>query len=219
MATIIFDFDSTLVSCESLELILQEKLQDKSDTLSKIHEITQEGLKGVIPFSDSIARRLAIAAPNKGEVERFGLQALEMITDGIPDLIQDLLSKGVDVWVVSGGLYESLLPVCQYLGIDKSRVLGVQLLWGDKGEFLGIDPEDAFSRSKVEGVSKIASQWIRPRVIIGDAMSDYRLYEQKIVEHFILYTEHLECEEIKQLGVETANDTRELRNKIDVLIS
>lgn len=218
MATIIFDFDSTLVNCESLELILQEKLKDQPEARLQIHEITQEGLKGAIPFSESMARRLAIAAPTKYEVEAFGLQALEMITDGMPGLIQDLISKGAEVWVVSGGLYESLLPVCQHLGIEESRVLGVRLLWGDQGEFLGIDPKDALSRSKVEGVASIASQWSRPGMIIGDAMSDYRLYEQKIVEHFVLYTEHLECMEIKQLGVESARNTQELRDKIDALI-
>lgn len=218
MATIIFDFDSTLVNCESLELILQNKLEDKPEARKQIHEITLKGLRGDIPFSESMARRLQIAAPNRDEVEAFGIKALDMITEGMHDLIDHLHSQGSEVWVVSGGLYESLLPVCQDLGIDPSRVLGVRLLWGGNGEFLGIDPKDALSRSKVKGVAGISSKWSRPGVIVGDAMSDYRLYEQKVVEHFVLYTEHLECQEILRLGVESAKNAKELRERIDVLI-
>ena len=218
MATIIFDFDSTLVGCESLELILKEKLKDRPEAKNEILEITQQGLRGVIPFSESLARRLAIASPSLKEVEEFGFKALGMITLGMKKLITEWISQGVDVWVVSGGIYESLLPVCRYLGIKDSHVMAVKLLWGNQGEFIGIDPNDALSRSKIEGVADVSSQWNKPTVVVGDAVSDYRLYEQNIVEHFVLYTEHLACREIIDLGVECAENTEELREKINVLI-
>lgn len=218
MATIIFDFDSTLISCESLEWILKEQLEGRPEIKERIHEITLEGLKGAIPFSESLAKRLELARPHRDDVVAFGQKSLEMVTAGMPELIRKYQDDGVDIWVVSGGLRESLLPVCEKLGVEAGQVLGVQLHWGMDGEFLGIDPEDSLSKSKVEGAAKIASQWSRPSIIVGDAMSDYRLFKQGIVDDFILYTEHIECIEIAKMGVKKAKNTEELREEIDAIL-
>ncbi len=218
MATIIFDFDSTLVSCESLEVILQRKLQGRPEAAQAVHEITQKGIRGLISFSESLSQRLEVAAPSKKDVEFFGKNALEYITPNMQTFIYDLQSKGVDIWVVSGAIYESILPVCQQLNIDLSQVHAVKLLWDYDGQFRGIDPKDPFSRSKLEGVRSLATKWRAPTIVIGDAMSDYQLYNQKIAEYFILYTEHLACQNVINLGVDTAKNVQELKEKIDVLI-
>ncbi len=218
MATVIFDFDSTLVSCESLEWILKEQLEGRPEIKEQIHEITQEGLNGTIPFSESLAKRLELAQPHRDNVVAFGHKALEMITVGMPELLEKLRSAGNDVWVVSGGLYESLLPVCGRLGIDEEHVMAVKLLWSSQGDFLGIDPNDALSRSKAEGVASASPGWSRPRIIVGDAMSDYRVYEQGIVDEFVLYTEHIECSDIAAFGVKKSKNVEELEEVLDAVI-
>ncbi|ADI37432.1 phosphoserine phosphatase, chloroplastic [Waddlia chondrophila 2032/99] len=218
MATIVFDFDSTLVQCESLEWILEEQLKGKPEVKKQIHEITLKGLKGIIPFSESLTERLKLAAPNRKAVAAFGQKALKMITSGIPELISKYKKDGVDIWVISGGLYESLVPACKHLGINEECVMGVRLLWGNQGEFLGIDPNDPLSRSKSAAAAAVSFLWSRPCIVVGDSVSDYQLFNEGIADEFVLYTEHIECTEIAKLDVKKANNTKKLKEMIDAIL-
>lgn len=218
MATVIFDFDSTIITCESLELILQNRVKDKPEIMEKIHQITDAGIRGKIPFSESLSKRLALAAPTKDEVLTFGKKAVGYITKGMEAYIQKLHDEGVDVWIVSGGIRESLLPVGKQLGIDPARIFGVQLLWKNDNAYGGIDPADPFSESKAKGVKEIVSKMHSPLIAVGDAMSDYRLFKEGLVDHFVLYTEHLLCKEIFELGIEQAGSVLELEGKIHAII-
>lgn len=218
MATVIFDFDSTIITCESLELILKDQVKDRPELMEKIHQITDAGIRGKIPFSESLSRRLAIAAPTKEDVEAFGSVAVESITSGMEVYIQRLLKAGVDVWIVSGGIRESLLPVGKKIGIDSTKIFAVQLLWNNENNYAGIDSTDPFSRSKVEGVKGLVLGMASPIIAVGDAMSDYCLLTEELVDHFVLFTEHLVCKEIIELGIEQASNVLELEEKINAII-
>lgn len=218
MATIVFDFDSTLVTCESLELILERRVRGQPELMEEICKITEAGIRGKIPFSESLAKRLAIVSPSREDVQSVGEALLDMLTPGMEGLIQGFHQKNIDVWIVSGGVYESLIPVGQRLGIDISKIFGVKLLWNSKGKFRGIDTDDPFSRSKVEGVRGIIDRMGSPKIAVGDAMSDYRLFKEGLVEHFILYTETLACQEIIELGVDQAKQVAELEEMIHAIV-
>ena len=49
MATVIFDFDSTLITCETLEEVLKEKIADP-ERMQQIKEITEQGMSGKVEF-------------------------------------------------------------------------------------------------------------------------------------------------------------------------
>lgn len=208
MGTVVFDFDSTIISVESLELILEEQAPEVK---REIEAITEDGLRGKIPFSESLARRLALAAPSRDEVLRFGDRAKEWLTSGMDSLIQELQKNEVDVWIVSGGIKESILPLASQLNIPESQVQAVTLHWNDDGTFGGIDEDNPFCRSKVEGVSPLVDRWSSPKIAVGDAMSDYRLFENGLVDRFILFTKHFRCDELLNKGVPEAREVAELR--------
>lgn len=56
MKNIIFDFDSTLIKKESLELILEPILQKSPAKLKEIEYITNLGMQGDISFRDSLQK-------------------------------------------------------------------------------------------------------------------------------------------------------------------
>ncbi len=215
MGTVVFDFDSTLIKHESLERLLLGKLALQPDLQQKVRAITEEGLRGQIPFQISLSKRLLLAAPSKEDVLHAGTNALDAVTSGMKELINALQTGGVDVWLVSGGIRESLLPVGKFLGIPTAHILGVSLLWNEGGAFKGIDPNDPLSRSKVEGLREKALTWQRPRIAVGDAMSDYKLFEEGVVDHFILYTEHYQCPELLKTGIDKAANTAQLKNILE----
>lgn len=211
MATIFFDFDSTLIKIETLERILEDKLKDQPEKKEKIKEITEAGMRGKISFNTSFKERLTLATPSRLDAELMGEKALNWITSGMEELISSLKRHQVDLWIVSGALKESVLPVGVHLGIEKDHILGVSLLWDRNGEYAGIDSTDPFSRSKVEGLRERSKEWQSPIIGIGDAMSDYRLLEEGIIERFILYTEHFRCKELMEKGLTMAENAYQLQ--------
>ena len=218
MPVVVFDFDSTIISCESLEKILEKKLANRPEILGKIKKITEGGIRGKIPFSESLAQRLKLAAPTRKDAIEFGEEAIKWLTPGIEALISDLKREGIDIWMISGGIQESLEPVGKKLGIPGNQVQGVKLLWDAEGSFSGIDEEDPFSQSKFSGVQKLATNWNSPIIGIGDSMSDYHLYEKGAVSHFILFTQHFRCQEVLEKGALEAKDISQLRKLIKEII-
>ena len=207
MGTIIFDFDSTLISEESLERILEKHSPDKKKI---IQAVTEEGLRGRIPFSESLARRLAIAAPTRAEVLEFGERAKQWMTSGINLVISEL--RDYEIHIVSGGIYESILPLAKELGIKELNVHAVTLNWNADGSFQSVNEENPFCRSKVEGCRGL--KWNSPVISIGDSFSDYQLYEKGLVDAFILYTEHFRCDELLGKGLQEARSSSELLEMI-----
>ncbi|HCA42717.1 MAG TPA: phosphoglycerate dehydrogenase, partial [Bacteroidetes bacterium] len=57
----IFDFDSTFVSAEGFDLLLEislKKDKNKNEKISKIKEITKIGMNGVISIFDSLSLKV-----------------------------------------------------------------------------------------------------------------------------------------------------------------
>lgn len=214
MATVIFDFDSTIVSCEGLECLLSNKLDKDPQKQGVLHAVTRQGLDGEISFADSLKRRLQLAAPTKEEVVEHGSFLEGMVTPGMKELVARLHQLGVDVWIASGGIQETLYPVANALGIPSSQVLGVRLLWEDDGRLKGISPSCLFSQSKWQGLKPYADKWSRPVIMVGDSVSDYTLYEKGTVDDFILFTQNYRCEKLIDVAGYLAINTAELGEQI-----
>jgi phosphoserine phosphatase len=218
MPTIVFDFDSTIISCESLEIILERRARKNPQVQNEIKQITESGIRGKISFSESLQKRLALASPSKEDAMDFGSTAFQWLTFGMEELIAELRSWKLDIWIVSGGIIESLIPLGSRLKIPRDHIHGVKLLWDEKGNFCGIDESIPFCRSKVEGCRSLTKKWQSPTIAVGDAMSDFRLFEEGIVEHFIAYTEHFQCKEVLEKGVKEAKNASNLKSRLREII-
>jgi len=210
MACVIIDYDSTLIGCESLEEILRPACAQRPGLEEDLRETTRLGMEGRITFQESLRRRLALASPTLADVRAFAAEAERWLTPGFDRVIADLLARGVEVRIVSGGLMEAIAPLAGKLGIPAERVHAVQLQWTSDGGFAGIDPEDRFSRSKLEGAMPLATTWPRPRIAVGDGITDFHLYERGVAEGFIAYTQHVRREAVVAVGAPEARDADQL---------
>ncbi|MHC4959132.1 MAG: HAD-IB family phosphatase [Planctomycetota bacterium] len=199
---VLFDFDSTLIDCESLDEMLSELLQDRPDDAARVREFTDAGMEGRIPFGVALAERLAIAKPTLAQVTEFGTRAIGHLTPGIDEVVRGL---GDSAWIVSGGLEDALLPVAGHLGIPRERVLGTEVAWAPDGTLAS-----AIGVEKPARVALAASDWPHPRVAIGDGMSDYALFERGVVDHFIAFTQHVRRDPVVATGAREARTVREL---------
>jgi phosphoserine phosphatase len=209
--TLIFDFDSTLIRGESLELILAAKLKDLPKEQTKIAEITRLGMEGKISFSKSLEKRLRIAAPSKVELEVFGKNAIFHASQNISGLL--LWARNhFDIWILSGGLYESLIGFAENFSIQ--HVYAVKLLWTKDNQFLGINKRDAFSKSKVEGARVLAKNWQSPSIMVGDGFTDYQVFQEGLVDHFIAFTQNVRRDFINKYDINEAKNVSELKQKL-----
>jgi len=209
MATVVFDFDSTLVTCESLEEIARSKVD--AATLQEIQAITRQGMSGEIDFLTSLKKRLSLIALTRDDCIRFAEQAQNYLTPGMAQLIADLQTKGIAIWVVSGAFREILLPTARQLQIPEEHLLGITLEWTPEGRLARIDEALPINRSKWEGAQKCRKSWTSPIIAVGDGVTDYALYEHGLADHFIAFTQNARRSALLDKGVAEARSVTELR--------
>ena len=218
MTTVLFDFDSTLITCESLEEILRPLCRRRPEIMGRIEALTDAGMAGKLSFAQSLAQRLQLAAPTRAQVTAFGNGARSLLTEGMEELVKRLFERDVEVRIVSGGLREAILPVAGLLGITPDRVHAVRLLWSSEGDFLDIDENDPFSRSKLAGALALAHSWPRPLIAIGDGMTDYHLKSQGLADHFIGFVGNQKRKAVVALNQPMAENSNELWNHLEGLL-
>jgi len=190
MATVLFDFDSTLVPVESLEEVLRAGLGDDPVRLRAIEELTRRGMEGEIDFRTSLEARLALAAPTRDAVRRTGVHLASRLTHGVEAVVASLRGGGHQVRIVSGGFRGVILPSARVLGLGEANVHAVGVRWGDDGRFLGL-LDDGFPDSKVEGLRRLAPAWPGPVVAVGDGATDHALALAGPADAFVAFTEHV----------------------------
>ena len=114
-----FDVDSTLLSLESLDAVLQKALemqQNKKlaqESLKKVHEITQQGMNGELLLMESIQQRLSIAQLNNHLIAQAVAKLQQnAISPGFSAILSKLRQfPGVAVHAISGGFAEIITPL------------------------------------------------------------------------------------------------------------
>ncbi len=219
MGSIIFDFDSTLVPCESLEEVLGRADGLTPAEIEELSEITTAGMEGRLSFEDSLRMRLGIASPTLQEVRGLAFELASSLSTGAADLVGRLHGAGHDVWIVSGGLQEILEAVGSGLGIPRRRIHGVVCQWRPDGSLDALDTSGGFAVSKVEGLTRLGPAFQRPVIGVGDGMTDLALREAGFVDHFVAYTEHAVRESVIEGADATAGNMADLDLVLEKLLA
>ncbi len=219
--TIFFDFDSTLVSKESLDEVIALALAEadgRAELLREVEEITKAGMEGTLPFTESVRRRLAVVPLWHRHFEAVGDTLTQHITADMPNLVAELQAAGHHVYIISGGFRDSILPVAKVLGIDPQRVFANHCRYDGHGRVLSVTTDnpcftDDGKMPVIEAIVAAASP-PRPYLMIGDGGNDLKAYTSGTVEHFCGYTEHVSRDIVRQSGVPCAASVSALRDFI-----
>lgn len=224
MNSFVFDFDSTIVSVETLDEILSlaiaEVVNDEADRkviLREIDTITDLGMSGQIDLSESIARRLAIAKAHQRHIDAFVERLLSgsLITKGLSDLIGELQYARHTVCIVSGGLKICLDAVAPLIGIPGNLVFGNEYLLDASGYIRGIGSGNPLATT--DGKSMIIKQLREDGtlpgqvIMIGDGMSDYKPYESGAADQFVGFGMHADREAVREKASMYVTDIDGLR--------
>jgi len=217
MATIVFDFDSTLIPVESLEEVLRSGVGTDADAIQRVEAITRRGMEGELDFRASLEARLAIASPTRAAALSTGEQLAAQLTPGAAECVAALRVEGHEIRIVSGGLRAVILPSARALGLSDADVHAVTVQWNDDGSFAGF-VEDGFIDSKVEGLRRLDPDWSRPVIAVGDGATDRALATSGLADGFLAFTGHIRRDFVDAHDVPSVESMRDLSDRLTSLI-
>lgn len=194
MKYFIIDFDSTFVSCESLDELAKRVLENhprKEKIVEEIQTITKLGMEGKIRFAESLRRRVNLLTIYKKDIEDLIRLLKKNITPSIKRNKQFFRTYADRIYIISGGFKDFILPVVADFGIAPDHVLANEFIFNKKGKVTGFDTKNPLSQDggKVKTIKKLH---LKGNIyVIGDGYSDYQLKQLQYVTHFTAFTENV----------------------------
>ncbi len=199
--SIIFDFDSTIVSIEGLEFLAEVSLANnpnKEIIFKKIKRITNLSMNGKIKFDKSLSERVNMLSPTRSQALQAGTQIAKLISKSFLKNKKFFSKYAENIYVISGGFEELIIPSTEKLGILKNKVFANQFIFNDHDKVIGLDSSRLTSKHLGKVKQLKALHLPIPAVIIGDGYTDYEVKERGVVQDFIVYTEHAKRDNVVQ---------------------
>ncbi len=181
-----FDFDSTLINTETLDLIASNK--NLSDfEIEKIKEITNQAMNGEISFNKALNERLKILKINHNDVFEIKNQIHTKINKSILDNISFFTQN--TCYIISGGFREIIQPIADILKIPFEKVFANNLIFDQQFEHFILDNENPLAHNK--GKSHVINQldFKENQIMIGDGYTDLEVKLENPKIKFYAYTE------------------------------
>ena len=192
--TIILDFDSTIVSVETIELLAEQSLMlnpNRPLVLADIERLTQQAMAGEIGFHEALQERLRLVQLKRSHVETVAIELLEKITPSFLANKDFLIQNQKNIFIISGGFTDCIVPVALALGILPGNIYANTFLYNTDGVVLGVDPKNPLSQNggKVTQVGLLQEKMTNPIHAIGDGMTDFEMEAAGVVDSFFAFTE------------------------------
>lgn len=172
MKLAVFDFDSTLMDGETLDIIAKE-----TEYYKEIKEITEKGMKGELDFFESLISRVALLEGMKLKKVNKICESLP-IMNGAEETIKELKNKNYKCVCFSGGFKNATLIFVEKLKLDGefSNIFHTKnnILTGKVGG------EMMFSDSKgnmLLALQKLLNISYNDTLVIGDGANDLSMFK------------------------------------------
>ncbi|MFW5703833.1 MAG: phosphoglycerate dehydrogenase [Patescibacteria group bacterium] len=209
---IVIDFDSTFITVEALDELAVRCLKDDPDRQLKqeqIAQITAQGMSGEMPFRESLLRRLALFAATRDDISGLVPRLRRSVTPSIKRNRQFFRNFGDQIYIISGGFREYILPVVSSFGISEDHVLANSFTFDSEGLITGFDKTNFLSKSggKSQAIRKIRKENPNQHVIvIGDGYTDLETRLTGTADRFYAFTENVRRDSVvKQADKEIVN--------------
>lgn len=191
----IIDFDSTIIQTEGLEELAEIALRNdpkKAEILETIKRITALGMEGKMSFSKSLKRRIALLKANKFHLEALVKILKKKISPSVLRNKRFLKTHKDQIYIITGGFEEFVLPVVKEFGISRSHILANTFKFNKKGEIIGFDQSNPLSKDggKVEAVRNLNLEG--EIIVIGDGFTDLQIKQMNVAKRFVAFTENVE---------------------------
>lgn len=190
----IIDFDSTFIKKEALDELSKIALKDhkkRDEIVSKIAEITKQGMEGKIPFSESLLSRLKLFSANRSHVAAVTGELKQHISDSIVRNKEFFKNHSDSIYIISGGFTDIIAPVAAEFFIKPNHILANTLRYDSQGIVIGVDETNPLSQDKGKPKAVKSLKLKGEVIVIGDGMTDYEIKESKAAHKFFAFTENV----------------------------
>ncbi len=191
----IIDFDSTFTRVEALDLLCEIVLDGspkKEDTLREIQRITDRGMEGELDFRTSLDMRLDLLKPHRKDIEQLSERLKAMVSDSFQRNMEYIASQKEQVYVVSNGFKDFIIPVVEDCGLKGEHVYANEFEYDEEGWVTGFNRDIPLSESG--GKPKVIRDLdLKGDVyVIGDGYNDFEIRKAGYANKFYLFTENVE---------------------------
>ena len=193
---LVFDFDSTLVTVEGADELFRHSLEHSQEApaeqrqrMSRFQELTDRGMAGEISYEESFAARMALLDLSIEEVRQVAESLVGHLTPSVRRCRAEFRAHADRIWIVSGGFEELIVPVADWLGIERARIRAHRLRFDPAGRLEGVDPGTAMARGgKPRALRELDLSG--PVWVIGDGATDLELREEGLAHRFFAFVEN-----------------------------
>ncbi|XP_003737640.1 phosphoserine phosphatase [Galendromus occidentalis] len=165
-----FDVDSTVCMDEAIDELAKFAGREK-----EVADLTERAMKGGMTFREALEQRLQLIQPDMQMVETYIRENPPRLSPGIEELVGHLQSRGVAVYLVSGGFQSIIEPVATELGIPHENIFANQLKFYFNGRYAGFETNQPTSNQdgKARVIQYLKKKFGYQRVVmVGDGATD-----------------------------------------------
>ncbi|MEO6693066.1 MAG: phosphoglycerate dehydrogenase, partial [Saprospiraceae bacterium] len=149
-------------------------------------------MDGKISFPKSLQARLILMNASKDDLDKLTKNLQKQVSNSITRNKDFFRKFADDVYIVSGGFKEYILPVVSKFGIKDKNVFGNKLVTNKGGRITGFDKNNLLSKpnGKIKQLRELNLGG--DLYVIGDGYTDYELKKAGIAYKFFAFTENIE---------------------------
>lgn len=198
---LVIDFDSTFIKLEALDELAKIALVgdvQKREKEEEIQKITNRGMVGEINFPESLKARLKLLDIKKEHIEKNIEQLKQNISESFLRNKEFILKNKENIYIISGGFLDYILPVIKEFGISKNHVLANEFIFENEN-VIGVNEDNflAQEKGKVQAVNNLGIENV---IVIGDGWTDYEIRLAGSAEKFIVYLENVRREKVVKVA-------------------
>jgi HAD superfamily phosphoserine phosphatase-like hydrolase len=169
----VLDADSTLTRIEGIDWLASRR---GPETTALVAGLTERSMAGEIPLDAVYGERLDLVRPSRADLAALVSAYVTGTVPGAMLVLDELRDRGVQVVVVSGGLFQAVAPFVRALGVCADHVRAVNVEFDDEGAYAGFDHASPLTTQ--HGKRDVARElledprFVRPMLAVGDGATD-----------------------------------------------
>ncbi|MCD8455026.1 phosphoglycerate dehydrogenase [Tenacibaculum finnmarkense] len=193
----VFDFDSTLTKVEALDVLAEISLlgnPKKEAIINQIITITNQGIDGEISFTESLKKRIDLLNATKADLPLLIKELEQKVSRSIADNKDFFKEFSDDIYVISAGFKEFIIPIVAEYNIPAERVFANTFEFDKNDAIIGFDTQNLLSQhnGKIDCLKKL--NLAGEIQVIGDGYSDAVTKKAGVADTFFAYTENVQRE-------------------------
>ena len=190
----IIDFDSTFTQVEALDILGEISLKNDPQQESKlqaIKDITDKGMEGMITFRESLEQRLNILQANRDQISELIERLKLKVSKSFERNKEWLKDNGKDVYNISNGFKDFIIPIVSQYGIQKENVFANDFVYDENGKIIDFNRDNPLSKNNGKSETLRNVNLEGEIFVIGDGYTDYEIKASGLANKFYAFTENV----------------------------